>query len=142
MRRLRFIKKQITKKNGGDGDEENQVIREANINDDDKDVTSNNIHEDDYFFVNIDDEDDDDAYIASLQFGPEQTAVYSREFAGAAAPCCPNGCMEGRVRQATLNELRDMEREMEEEVRLAFLDLRKARHAVSKKIMSNMEQRK
>ena len=110
------------------------MIREGpNIGDDSDNIISNKIHEDDYFFVNNDDEDDEDAYIASLQFGPEQTAVYSREFAAAAAPCCPNGCMEGRVREATLNDLRGMERETEDEMRVAFLDLRKARHAVSRK---------
>jgi hypothetical protein len=125
LRRLRFIRKQIIERNGG-GDEENQAAKEANMN---KDTNNNNNDEDDYFFVNIDDEDGD-AFIASLQFGPEQTAVYSREFAQAAAPCCPNGCMEGRVLQATLQELREMEREIEEEARQAFLDLSKARHAV------------
>jgi hypothetical protein len=140
LRRLRFIRKQITERNDpyDGGDEENPVAQEeANINDDDNN-RNNNICQDDYVFVNNDDENGD-AYILSLQFGPEQTAVHSREFAQAAAPCCPNGCMEGRVRNATLYELREMEREMEEEVKQAFLDLSKARHAVSKNHVEYIE---
>lgn len=31
----------------------------------------------------------------SLNYGPEQQAVYSREMAQGAAACCPNGCCEG-----------------------------------------------
>ena len=44
-------------------------------------------------------------------FGPEQTSVYSREFAQSAAPCCPNGCNEGKVMSADIETLKEMERE-------------------------------
>lgn len=59
-------------------------------------------------------------------FGPEQTAMYSREFAQGASTCCPNGCFEGRVRRATIDELREMEKEALERVHAANLLLEKA----------------
>jgi hypothetical protein len=54
---------------------------------------------------------DDGAEFMSYDFGPEQTAVYSREFAQGAANCCPTGCFTDRVRRATIDELREMEKE-------------------------------
>ena len=60
-------------------------------------------------------------------FGPEQTAVYSREFAQSAALCCPNGFNEERVRTAGIDELLEIEREAAEEVHLANLELKVAR---------------
>jgi hypothetical protein len=62
-----------------------------------------------------------------FQFGPEQTAVYSREFAHAAAPCCPNGCFEGAIRRAKIDDLIFMEREAAEAVHDANLALQRAR---------------
>lgn len=62
----------------------------------------------------------------SYDFGPEQTAMYSREFAQGASNCCPNGCFEGRVYRATIDELREMERVALEKVHAANLLLDKA----------------
>ena len=45
----------------------------------------------------------------SLNYGPEQQAVYSREMAQGAAACCPNGCGEGRVRAQPIDRLLEME---------------------------------
>eukprot|EP00970_Alexandrium_tamarense_P014199 scaffold3941_cov201-Alexandrium_tamarense.AAC.31 len=45
----------------------------------------------------------------SLNYGPEQQAVYSREMAQGAAACCPNGCCEGRVRRQPIDRLMEME---------------------------------
>jgi len=45
----------------------------------------------------------------SLNYGPEQQAVYSREMAQGAAACCPNGCCEGRVRRSPIDKLLAME---------------------------------
>lgn len=45
----------------------------------------------------------------SLNYGPEQQAVYSREMAQGAAACCPNGCCEGRVRRLPIDRLLEME---------------------------------
>lgn len=47
----------------------------------------------------------------SLNYGPEQQAVYSREMAQGAAACCPNGCCEGRVRRHPIDRLLEMEDE-------------------------------
>lgn len=45
----------------------------------------------------------------SLNYGPEQQAVYSREMAQGAAACCPKGCCEGRVRRQPIDKLLEME---------------------------------
>lgn len=47
----------------------------------------------------------------SLNYGPEQQAVYSREMAQGAAACCPNGCGEKRVRRLPIDRLLEMEDE-------------------------------
>jgi hypothetical protein len=54
--------------------------------------------------------------------------MYSREFAQGASNCCPNGCCEGRVKRATIDELREMEKEALERVHAANLLLGKAQH--------------
>ena len=56
-------------------------------------------------------------------FGPEQYAIYSREYAQAAAPCSPNGCCENAVYHCTLEELRLLEFEAVLEVRKANAEL-------------------
>ena len=70
--------------------------------------------------------------ILNDDFGPEQTAAYSREFAQSAAACCPNGCCEGSVRRARIDRLREMEEEAEVEVHAANLALKKAQRRVIK----------
>lgn len=45
----------------------------------------------------------------SLNYGPEQQAVYSREMAQGAAACCPNGFCEGRVKRQPIDKLLQME---------------------------------
>lgn len=60
-----------------------------------------------------------------------QASVYSREFAQAAAPCCPNGCREGRVLEARIDELLEMEKEAAEEVHLANLELNEVRRKIT-----------
>jgi hypothetical protein len=67
----------------------------------------------------------------ALNFGPEQTAVYSREFALSAANCAPNGCCEGRIRRAGIDELIEMEHQAVEEVHEANLALRRAQEAIA-----------
>jgi Calcium-dependent channel, 7TM region, putative phosphate/Late exocytosis, associated with Golgi transport len=63
----------------------------------------------------------------SLQFGPEQASVYAREFAQSSAPCCPNGCNEGYIRNAPIDALLEMERVVSVQVHEANLELREAR---------------
>lgn len=64
--------------------------------------------------------------LISYDFDPEQTAMYSREFAQGASSCCPNGCFEGRVKRATIDELREMESDALENVHAANISLDKA----------------
>lgn len=65
------------------------------------------------------------------KFGPEQLDVYSREFA-LASTCCPNGCGERRVINSSLEELRQMESKVANEVLMASKELwrvqQEARH--------------
>lgn len=78
------------------------------------------------------DDDDQDHIYSSNEFGPEQAAVYAREFAQAAAPCCPVGCMEGRIRRAGIDQLLELERITAMEVHEANLDLRAARRRATR----------
>ncbi|GAX28816.1 hypothetical protein FisN_35Lh018 [Fistulifera solaris] len=72
--------------------------------------------------------DENDDIYEFLKFGPEQAAVYSREFAQAAAPCCPRGCFESYIRDSmSIDELVDLEQELAEQVHAANLELKRAR---------------
>ena len=66
-----------------------------------------------------------------MTFGPEQAAVYSREFAQAAAPGCPYGCHQERIEEADLDTLLDMEQDAVEEFRQANHELREMRRRVA-----------
>jgi Late exocytosis, associated with Golgi transport len=68
----------------------------------------------------------------ALEFGPEQAAVYAREFAQSAAPCCPNGCNERRIRNAPIDQLVEMERILAVEVHQANMELRQARQRATR----------
>lgn len=62
----------------------------------------------------------------ALAYGPEQAAVYSREFAQGAAACCPNGCREERLHTYSLKELEELEEEIVDAVEQSFYDLTEA----------------
>jgi hypothetical protein len=79
-----------------------------------------------------DDMSDNFNIYASSDFGPEQAAVYAREFAQSAAPCCPVGCNEGRLRRAGIDQLRELERLTAVEVHEANLELRAARRRATR----------
>jgi Late exocytosis, associated with Golgi transport len=79
-----------------------------------------------------DDVSDNFNIYASSDFGPEQAAVYAREFAQSAAPCCPVGCNEGRLRRAGIDQLRELERLTAVEVHQANLELRAARRRATR----------
>jgi len=87
-------------------------------------------------FGSDDNYDVESHFFHALQFGPEQTAVYSRELAQGAANCCPNGCGEKRLRdrkKVGIDELIAMEREAVIRVHNANVALQhaQARAAVS-----------
>jgi len=65
-------------------------------------------------------------FFKALDYGPEQTAIYTRESAQGAAACCPHGCAEERLLTADFQELIDMEKEAVEEVNQANVALLKA----------------
>lgn len=72
-------------------------------------------------------------FFQALQFGPEQSSVYSRELAQSAANCCPYGCGESRLRRCGIDELIALEREAVIKVHNANIALQcaQARAAVS-----------
>jgi hypothetical protein len=84
-----------------------------------------------------DDVSDNFNIYASSDFGPEQAAVYAREFAQSAAPCCPVGCNEGRVRRAGIDQLKELERLTAVEVHQANLELRAARRRATRADTNN-----
>lgn len=84
-------------------------------------------------FGSSDNEDVEALLFQALNYGPEQSAVYSREMAQGAAACCPNGCNEERLRRAGIDELLILERDAVAAVHDANLELQyaQARAAVS-----------
>lgn len=85
-------------------------------------------------FGSTTDEEVESRLFQALNYGPEQTAVYSREMAQSAASCCPNGvCGEERLRRARIDELILLEQEAIQRVHEANLALQyaQARAAVS-----------
>jgi hypothetical protein len=67
----------------------------------------------------------------ALDFGPEQTAVYSREFALGAANLAPNGWHEYRIKRAKIDDLLLMEKVAANDVHAANLDLRRAQERIA-----------
>ena len=84
-------------------------------------------------FGSSDNEDVEALLFQALNYGPEQSAVYSREMAQGAAACCPNGCGEERLRRAGIDELLVLERDAIAAVHDANLNLQyaQAKAAVS-----------
>ena len=85
-------------------------------------------------FGNTDHEDIENLLFNAFDFGPEQSAVYSREFAQGAAACCPNGCCEERLYRKSYDELECLEHECKRRLESTYLDLQRAQ---SKAILSN-----
>lgn len=75
---------------------------------------------------------EDGSGFATFDFGPEQTAMYTREFSQGAANCCPTGCFTGRIRRANIDELRQMEEDAAREVHAANILLENAQFRVMK----------
>lgn len=72
----------------------------------------------------------EDKLLYAFDLGPEQTAVYEREFAVGAANLAPYGWHERRVLNASLQELKEMERSAVEAVHLANMFLREAQERI------------
>jgi len=73
---------------------------------------------------------DNDIRLEVASFGPEQTAMYSREWAQSASPCCPYGCLEDRVKTASMDELLDLEEDVLLQLHKCNQDLQHARAQV------------
>jgi hypothetical protein len=151
LRRLRFIRQEISDRRHydihvGDEDhgpaEESQIMRDLELGEEEivldetpkvyADSTRNKEYYRQVLGASIDEGDEEGRQIfEAMNFGPEQTAVYSREFAQAAAACCPNGCFEGKIRRAKIDDLLVMELEAAAEVHNANLALKKAREKVT-----------
>lgn len=59
-----------------------------------------------------------------LKYGPEQTAVFSNEFARAASGCCPNGCREDKIRKNSLIALKKLAEELENNIEQSYMKLK------------------
>lgn len=79
----------------------------------------------------VDDIEVENNLLHAMNFGPEQTAVYSREFAQGAATLAPNGFCEDRIKRASIDELLDMERVALEAVHEANLQLRETQERIA-----------
>lgn len=73
------------------------------------------------------DEAVEELFLGSLELGPEQTSVYSREVTRGAAGCCPHGCCEQRMLWKSIEELKKAEADAIQEAIEAFAELELAR---------------
>jgi len=79
---------------------------------------------------NTDDLDVEKNLLHALKLGPEQTAVYSREFAQGAANIAPYGWNESKIRNSSIPELLEMEKNAVTAVQEASHGLRKAQETI------------
>lgn len=150
LRRLRYIRKLIADLRHYDIEEESSdeedeippktpnqrpISREDYRRSSRTEIYRNSIRKKNYFrevLGSTADEEVEAKFLLSFDYGPEQFAVYSREFAQSAAACCPNGCREGRLRHARIDELLIMEQDAIAEVQAANEALEKAQTKVVK----------
>lgn len=145
LRRLRFIRKLIKDKlhyeidvdeDEEEGDDDDDTKRLENLSH--RNRTKNNQkdqnHRNKEYYRDVLGATDEEiaGTFLSDNFSPEQTAAYSREFHQSAAACCPNGCCEGRLRRAPIDDLRQLEDDAILEVHAANTALKKAQRRVVK----------
>ena len=121
LRRLRFIQKQIAERRK----------KRANVSFDDTEEDGD-YWERGLFEYGAGNVGGDDTFYDSIDFGPEQAAVFRREFAQSAAPCCPNGWREERLMRMDLEDLIMEERAAAAEVFKTNRELREIRRSVTK----------
>jgi len=162
VRRLRFIRKQISKRK--DVDQSRKKKTEIDFGDESVDhkanrsfykkltrkhkkekkkqkkkkrkssVYSESAEKKKYFSEFLGDTEDlevEKNLLHALKLGPEQTTVYSREFAQGAANCAPYGWNENKVRNASLTELLEMEKDATIAVQEASYALREAQDMIA-----------
>jgi len=91
-------------------------------------------------FGGDDQEEVESILMQAMNYGPEQTAVYSRELAHGAASCCPHGCNEEKLRKASIDELIKLEKEALAAVEAADLSLRYARELAAVSVLEGPEE--
>ena len=149
LRRLRFIRRQIDDRlrkeieeeehsevaeSGNKDDPEQPMKKVRNISKRKVSVYDDSEHKHRYLqevLGSATDVEVENNLLHALHFGPEQTAVYSREFAQGAANLAPHGCCEGRIRWASVEDLLLMEQTAVERVHEANKALRQAQERIA-----------
>jgi hypothetical protein len=154
LRRLRYIRSLIADLRNYDievdGSDDAHEVPEGTSRPDDKEASQRNtslrsserlrsvyrdsVRNQNYFrevLGSTNDEEVEASFLLSFNFGPEQFAVYSKEFAQSVAACCPNGCGERRLRRARIDDLLIMEQEAIAEVHAANAALEIAQNKVA-----------
>jgi hypothetical protein len=151
LRRLRFIRKEINKRQkkarkkedpdleeGGGGPLKTQQkprsrMRNASTKSNHSGVYGHTDEKDEYYHEVLGSTGDlqvEDKLLYAMHFGPEQIAAYAREFALGAANLAPYGWHERRVLKANMSELITMERAAVEAVHEANVALREAQDRI------------
>jgi len=110
----------------------NEELSYNNDQDDMKQIQQRINYYKDVFGATLDEKDvemEQTLLMYALEYGPEQTAVYSREFAQGAAACCPNGCREERLHSYELKDLENLEEEVAAALEQSFKDLIEAQNS-------------
>ena len=76
------------------------------------------------------DKEKDSHVFDAISFGPEQAGVYGREYAQAAASCCPFGCVN--LSSMSIEDLEDLEEDLADQLRKANEELVEARRRAAK----------
>ena len=121
LRRLRFIQKQIA---------ERRKKRANECYDDSEE--DGDYWQRGMFEYGVGNPSGDDPSYDTIDFGPEQAAVFRREFAQSAAPCCPNGWRQEQFKLMDLEGLILAEQAAAAEVFKTNRELREIRRSVAK----------
>lgn len=138
VRKLRFIRERIKILREAEGNERDSTnksdtktgpgsaIRQPSL------MRRISLHHDDILGSQTDIEVEDHLFHA-MDLGPEQTAVYGREFALGAAGFAPHGWFEWRIANAGMKELLVMEEQAARSVQHANVELQEARDRIANK---------
>ena len=146
LRRLKFIRAEIVSRRDGDDPTNSaaSVLPPAPNHRADLSPSregSRSIHFDNYreLLGTCTDLEIESHVMEALNLGPEQSAMYDREFAQSASGCCPNGRNEKQVRRASLEELQDMEQDAIAEVQETHAALRQSQKEARAKLTEDVE---
>ncbi|KAL3930139.1 MAG: hypothetical protein SGBAC_011894, partial [Bacillariaceae sp.] len=136
VRKLRYLRERIKFVRGKEGSDTSEGSgSDGDLGVDNKSgkpvlTRRTSVHDDDVLGSQTDVEVEDHLFHA-LNLGPEQTAVYGREFAQGAANFAPHGWFEWRINNAGLKELLVMEETAARDVRQANMELQEARDRIA-----------